>query len=55
MVESDSKTIILQKLKALKDSPFQTIIFGLSGSVASIKAKDIAQQLLNLNLNVILI
>lgn len=42
----ESKSIINQKLKVLRESNFKTIIFGISGSVASIKAKEIAEELL---------
>ena len=38
----DKKTIINQKLKILQDSPYETVIYGATGSVASIKCKDIA-------------
>eukprot|EP00347_Sterkiella_histriomuscorum_P002072 403369581 len=51
----NKKQIIIDKLEALKQSQFRTVIFGISGSVASIKAKDIVQSLIDLNLNVVLI
>lgn len=51
----DSKFVINQKLKALKESPFQTIVYGISGSVASIKAREIAEELLKSGYNVVLL
>ena len=48
----ESKSIINHKLDALRNSQFKTVIFAISGSVASIKAKEISEQLLLNNLNV---
>lgn len=39
----------------LKESKFKTIIFGVSGSVATIKAKEIIEGLLKANLNVVFV
>lgn len=54
MVES-AKQIINNKLQTLRESPFKTIVYGVSGSVAAIKAKDIALALLANNFNVVLV
>ena len=43
----ESKEQINSKLQFLKKSSFPTIIFGISGSVASIKAKEIAEGLIS--------
>ena len=42
----EGKQLIKQKLDYLRDSPFKTIIYGVSGSVAAIKAKEISLALL---------
>ncbi len=54
-MESTEKDIINKKLAILKQSEFKTIIFGVSGSVATIKAKEIIEGLLKLDLNVVVI
>ncbi len=54
-MESTEKDIINNKLTILKKSEFKTIIFGVSGSVATIKAKEIIDGLLKLDLNVVVI
>ena len=46
---------IIDLLNFLRESTLKTVIFGLSGSVASIKAKEIIQELIHLNLNVIIV
>jgi|LauGreDrversion4_2_1035121.scaffolds.fasta_scaffold40753_1 phosphopantothenoylcysteine synthetase/decarboxylase len=51
----DNKYTINIKIAALKESKLKSIIFGVSGSVATIKAKDIASSFLSQGFNVILI
>ena len=51
-----NKTLILHKLQALRLSQLKTVILGVSGSVATIKAKEIAEKLLtDLKVNVVLV
>ncbi len=43
------------KLEFIRNSPYKTVIYGVSGSVATIKANEIAIMLLKNNFNVVLI
>ena len=53
IIVGKSKSRIILELEALRQSPFKNIIFGVSGSVATIKANLIAKHFLQNNLNVI--
>ena len=51
----NQKETINEKIQILKQSKHKTIIFGVSGSVATIKAKEIIEGLLKLGLNVVFV
>ena len=50
--KSSSKEEINFKLQCLRQSSLKTIIFGCSGSAATIKSRDIIEGLVSLNMNV---
>ena len=51
----ESNSDVAQKLSILKSSKLLTVVLGLSGSVATIKATDLIDSLVSLSLNVVVV